>query len=62
MKRTSVKPRNGKAVGRLRPPGGPKKADNNLTCGNVAPGSTSKSGDMQANGYCMRRTSRWGTT
>ena len=46
-----MKPRNGIAVGRLKSSGGPKKADNNLTCSNVAPGSPSKSGDMQANGY-----------
>ena len=52
MKRTSVKPHNGIAVGRLKSSGGPKKkADNNLTCSNGAPGSTSKNGDMQANGY-----------
>jgi acetyltransferase-like isoleucine patch superfamily enzyme len=29
----------------------PTKADNNLTRSNGAPGSTSKNGDMQANGY-----------
>jgi acetyltransferase-like isoleucine patch superfamily enzyme len=52
MRRTSVKPHNGIAVGRLISSGGPKKkADNNLTCSNGAPGSTSKNGDMQANGY-----------
>jgi acetyltransferase-like isoleucine patch superfamily enzyme len=51
MKKTSVKPRNGIAVGRLKSSGGPKKADNNLMCSNVPPGSTSKSDDMQANGY-----------
>ena len=51
MKKSSAKPRNGTAVGRLKPSGGPKKAYANLKCKNVAPGSTSKSGDMQANGY-----------
>src|SRR5713101_5052217 len=51
MKRTSVKPRNGIAVGRLKSSGGPKKPYENLKCNNFAPGSTSKSGDVQANGY-----------
>jgi len=51
MRRTSVKPRNGIAVGRLKALANPKKADNNLTYSNGAPGSTSKNGDMQANGY-----------
>jgi len=51
MRRTSVKPRNGIAVGRLKALANPKKADNNLTSSNGAPGSTSKNGDMQVNGY-----------
>ena len=51
MKKLSVKPRNGIAVGRLKSSGGPKNPYEDLTCNNVAPGSTSKSGDMQANGY-----------
>jgi acetyltransferase-like isoleucine patch superfamily enzyme len=51
MKRRGVKPRNGIAVGRLKSSGGLKKPYENLKCNNVAPASTSKSGDMQANGY-----------
>ena len=51
MKKSSAKPRNGIAVGRLKSSGGPKKPYENLKCNNVAPGSISKSGDMQANGY-----------
>src|SRR5256885_9137783 len=51
MKRTSVKPRNGIAVGRLKSSVGTKKPYENLEFNNVAPGSSSKSGDMQANGY-----------
>ena len=51
MKRTSAKPRNEIAVGRLKSSSGPKKAANNLTSSNVAQGNTSKSGDMPANEY-----------
>jgi acetyltransferase-like isoleucine patch superfamily enzyme len=51
MKRTSMKPRNGIAVGRLKSSGEPKKPYENLKCNTVAPSSISKSGDMQANGY-----------
>lgn len=47
MKRASAKPPNGIAVGRLKALARPKKADNNLTWSNVAPGSPSK---MQATG------------
>lgn len=50
MKNASVKPPNGTAVGRLKALAKPKKADNKLTHRNVAPGSSSKRGDMQANG------------
>ena len=49
MKRSSVKLPNGIAVGRLKTLAKPKKGDKNLTYSNVAPGSSSKSGDMQAN-------------
>ena len=51
MKRKSVKPHNGIAVGRLKALAKPKKPYENLNCNNGAPGSTSKNGDMQANGY-----------
>jgi acetyltransferase-like isoleucine patch superfamily enzyme len=51
MKRASVKPHNGVGVGRLKALAKPKKADNNLTCSNVPPGSPPMSGDMQANGH-----------
>jgi len=46
-----MKPRNGIAVGRLKSSGGLKKPYESLKRNNVAPGSTPKSGDMQANGY-----------
>src|SRR5438132_10242962 len=51
MKRTSMKPRNGIAVGRLKSSARPDKTYENLKCNDVAPGSSSKSGDMPANGY-----------
>ena len=49
MKRSGVKLPNGIAVGRLKTLAKPKKSDKNLTYSNVAPSSSSKSGDMQAN-------------
>jgi acetyltransferase-like isoleucine patch superfamily enzyme len=51
MKRVSVKPHNGVGVERLKALAKPKKADNNLTYSDVAPDSTSKSGDIQAHRY-----------
>ncbi len=51
MNKPSVKPPNGIAVGKLKALAKRRKADNNLTCTDGAPGSPSKNGDIQANGY-----------
>ena len=51
MNKPSVKPPHGIAVGKLKALAKRKKADNSLTCTDGAPGSPSKNGDLQANGY-----------
>lgn len=51
MKRTSVKLRNGMALGQTKSSSEPKKAQPDLTDNNVGPGSISMSGERQANGY-----------
>lgn len=51
MKRTSVKLRNGMALGQTKSSSEPKKAQPDLPDSNVGPGSISMSGERQANGY-----------
>ena len=51
MKKTSAKPHNGIAVAKRKAEREPKKVCENITSSTGAPDTTSKNGDMQANGY-----------